>query len=93
MTDREVLAAARELISDKNRWCQGSEAEDAAGRWILPSHLNAVRWCALGAVEKVSDISRALDIFADTMDVININDDMGHEAILAYLDARIEEMQ
>lgn len=55
MNTREILVAARELISVPERWTQGSLAESRLGRPIGPSTPGAVCWCALGAVQKVAD--------------------------------------
>lgn len=46
----EVLKAARDRISDPERWCQETEAQDAIGRNVEPTNAAAVRWCFAGAV-------------------------------------------
>ena len=43
---------AHELLSSHEVWCQESPAEDAFGNKVHALHPNAVRWCALGAIQK-----------------------------------------
>jgi hypothetical protein len=43
---------AHELLSSSEAWCQESPAEDAYGNKVDALHPNAVRWCALGAIQK-----------------------------------------
>lgn len=47
----DVLRAARERISDPERWCLGRHAEDASGRDVEdPRSEQACKWCAFGAL-------------------------------------------
>ncbi|MBV8174452.1 MAG: hypothetical protein JO151_07785 [Verrucomicrobia bacterium] len=43
---------AHELLSSPEAWCQESPAEDACGNKVQALHPNAVRWCALGAIQR-----------------------------------------
>jgi hypothetical protein len=43
---------AHELLNSPARWCQESPAEDAGGKKVLAFDPRAVRWCALGAIQK-----------------------------------------
>jgi hypothetical protein len=43
---------AHELLHSPEAWCQGSPAEDAQGNKVVALHPKAVRWCALGAIQK-----------------------------------------
>ena len=75
-----LLVRARARIADPARWTQGAYARDAEGRQALPKSQDAVRWCALGALEAELPyrvVDRILDIPLD----------------LRYLDAvqRLEE--
>jgi hypothetical protein len=54
MSTLEVLRAARELISDPARWAQDYWAETVKGFRTEPTDASAVRWCAAGAVNKVT---------------------------------------
>ena len=49
MTKRVFLRAA-DIVAQS--WCQGSYALDAEGHACETTSLNAVRWCAWGALEK-----------------------------------------
>jgi hypothetical protein len=46
----DVLRAARERISDPERWTKGESAKNAQGEWTTASASDACRWCAVGAV-------------------------------------------
>ena len=43
---------AHELLSSPDTWCQESPAEDAQGNKVQALDPNAVKWCALAAVQK-----------------------------------------
>ena len=43
---------AHELLSSPDTWCQESPAKDARGNKVQPFNPDAVKWCALGAVQK-----------------------------------------
>ena len=56
-TAKEVLVAARELISDESRWTKGCEARNAQGHSVFPKVFSytpedrlPVCWCAGGAL-------------------------------------------
>lgn len=53
MNELEILKEARELISDKNRWCPGSLASDSAFSTVAPNDESATRWCAIGSIRKI----------------------------------------
>jgi hypothetical protein len=44
---------AHELLSSPEAWCQESPAEDALGNKVSADHPQAVKWCALGAIQKL----------------------------------------
>lgn len=55
---KDVVASAESMLSDAyelvlSGWCQGTAAEDEAGRAIEPSSAFARRWSAPGALERV----------------------------------------
>jgi hypothetical protein len=47
-----AVMKAHELLSSSEAWCQGSPAEDLQGIKIQALDPRAVKWCALGAVQK-----------------------------------------
>jgi hypothetical protein len=44
---------AYELLNSPDAWCQESPAEAAQGKKVYPLDPRAVKWCALGAIQKV----------------------------------------
>lgn len=59
-----VLRKAREVLSKKGSWIQGTYATTKHGRKVDPTDPKAVRFCALGAVHRVASTrtkSAALD--------------------------------
>jgi hypothetical protein len=44
---------AHELLKSQDFWCQESPAEDAQGNKVQALDLKAVKWCALGAIQKL----------------------------------------
>ena len=50
----EVLEKARKLIEDPARWCKYSTALTKEGHSTNPNSGNAVKWCATGALYKVT---------------------------------------
>ena len=55
---------AHELLSLPEAWCQESPAEDPRGNKLQALDPQAVRWCALGAIQKVyspSQWGKAMD--------------------------------
>ena len=43
---------AHELLSSPDTWCQDSPAKDARGNKVQAFDPSAVKWCALGAIQK-----------------------------------------
>ena len=55
---------AHELLSSADFWCQESLAEDAHGNKVEALNFNAVKWCALAAIQKTypsSEWEEAMD--------------------------------
>jgi hypothetical protein len=44
---------AHELLSSPDVWCQESPAQDTLGNKVSADHPEAVKWCALAAIQKV----------------------------------------
>jgi hypothetical protein len=93
ITVREVLCKARKLISDKKHWCRGAWHQKRAG---------VDQYCALGALHEIgkgSDgntnaiVNKTLGAASRELystDIVNVNDDLGHEATLKMFDRAIE---
>ena len=92
-----VLRKARALIEDKKRWTRGEYARDRWSHHVDPDDVRAVRWCALGALDRqIAAGSRvhmhlymtALELYRSES-VSEINDDMGHKYVLKLYDRAI----
>jgi hypothetical protein len=55
---------AHELLKSPETWCQESPAEDRRGNKLQALDPQAVKWCALGAIQKVYPRSQ----WAEAMD-------------------------
>lgn len=98
------LKALRELFSDRSRWTQGVEARNGSGLPVAPMDPDAVCFCLLGGVIKVTDDEvrryEALRfhisgmIFPQYRSLIAFNDGSGYDQVQAMLDraqAKIED--
>lgn len=100
MTPKEVLIAARALISDPGKWTRGDYAIDKDGKTVSVLSQDATCWCALGAIRKAGHyycdrnepalfLERA--IFGEKIDFIDVfNDSHTHEEVIAAFDRAIE---
>ena len=97
MTTLEILEAARALIAEPEHWCQGAQALDATGTVRRPCSRLAVRWCSLGATDRVT---RYKGIRADNalysalgmppdIGIANFNDSHTHAEVLDLFDRAI----
>lgn len=97
------LTEARDLISDRKRWCQGSRAKDTHGRIVEPNSPDAVKWCATGAICKVLNLEyidprhiarlhrKALQRMVGSIETYN--DSRSHKQVLAIFDETIEDLK
>ncbi len=53
MKPKEILIAARARIADPEHWIKGHMAEDTIGNEVCTDHVNAYRFCAVGALKSV----------------------------------------
>lgn len=53
-TIRKALEDARTLLEDPRHWVKEVSAVDEAGRNVLTYGDRAVRWCLVGAIDKVT---------------------------------------
>jgi hypothetical protein len=93
-TVREVLVAARDLISDPSRHCIFITACDTSGQWVWARGRSAVRWSAQGALiccahetvlyEAEAALQIAVEALYGSRTVALVNDGPdGHARILA----------
>jgi len=94
-----VLRAAREKITDPNKWTREYSARNADGVGVDPLDPEAVRWCALGAMRVVNPngcivgspyeaLTRALNP-GSADGIADFNDHRTHEEVLALFDKAI----
>ena len=57
---------AYELLNSSQKWCQESPAEDSQGNKLQAVDPRAVKWCALGAIQKTYTPAQ----WSDTMDTL-----------------------
>ena len=95
----EVLRAARNLIKKPECWTQGASARDARGRSVQVGSKGAVRFCALGAIDRVCrppkiELNAAahtgLRKGAPDVPVSIFNDSSDHDEVLVLFDRAIE---
>lgn len=59
LTSLQILQRARDLLSDKARWCSGAYALDEHGNVVISAEplefSHACQWCGLGALFAVSE--------------------------------------
>lgn len=100
MTPKEILKAARAILSKPERWTQKAFARDFAGRVVTsPFEPSAVCFCAVGAIRRAAGRDRpygdALSILAkakrDDRRIANYNDAprRTHKQILNWFDRAI----
>lgn len=98
----DVLRAARAIIAEREHWTTGEMARNAEGNSCPWGSRDAVRFCALGAIRRVvRDPGDVIDACAvlhaaaralypeKASFVTEVNDQLGHEAVLAMFDRAI----
>lgn len=104
LNELEILKGARELITPPIKHCKGQYARTETGLATGVFMSNAFQFCGLGAIRKVagSESRRkyiAQSLFDDAgrklyqMDVADVNDKLGHHAVLACFDKAINELE
>lgn len=103
MTTLEILKAARELISVPERWTRDYYAKTEDGLNVASNDPRAVKWCALGAIERGGKHDRGAS--SDTEDFIeklignpsrslaSFNDSHTHPDVLALFDRAIAKLE
>jgi hypothetical protein len=95
-----VLEEARDLIANERYWTTGAFARDRLGMKVSPRNESASQWCAIGALERVQICwpPSPIDHYAARIlyrarprpyVVTEVNDRLGHEAVLAMYDRAI----
>lgn len=92
MTELETMKVARELISDPTRWCQGRFARDEDGHGVFHGSVNAVSFCAAGALWRVNPtcgLSSLYRFLPKGVDLTEFNDTRAHANVLDLFDRAI----
>ena len=87
-----IIRAALKRISNPERWCARNAARNARNEPVPPHSPEAVRWCAMGALQAESttheEYRRAKLMFGEES-LIRVNDKEGHQAVLDLFDAAL----
>jgi hypothetical protein len=102
MTPIEILTQARDLIADESSWTTGVAARDMWSHEEPPESIDAVCWCAVGALWKIGGqscyIDSALGMLVHSCltlynkEIDETNDELGHSAIIAAYNHAIKEL-
>ena len=94
----QVVELARALIADEKHWCVGHLALDNNGVVVSPTSKRAMKRCALGAViaaayQLTHDFDAAHKLGHQALApiyraaiLLDVNDTIGHAAVLALFD-------
>ena len=103
-TKVEILERARERISSSDAWCRGGLAYDRIGMLVGSLSEEAVRWCALGAMERegVGNAEGLVDAMLLLQDAAQelgyggvwiCNDNGGHGRVMEMFDRALTEVK
>ena len=87
MKPSEILVKAKKLIATEQTWCQGLLAMNKY-RETNPRAKDAIAWCAIGAVQKISRAYKPLDYISDIVEeegwnsVDALNDETDHATVM-----------
>lgn len=101
MEARTILVGARDLISDPSRHTRGAYSRDKNGKDIDRTDCESVRWCAVGAIEHVADISNTDAYYAKRMlydacmyrfgiNILSVNDDLTHSELMEVFNIAVD---
>ena len=102
MSAKDILVAAKALISKPENWTQEVCARDAFGMPVASNDGAAICWCSIGAINRVEhsgkDYNHALTTLESLVphgSIPSFNDfpDRKHEEILALFDRAIAEAE
>ena len=107
ITERiKVLKDARTLLSDPKNWTRDEFARDYTAKPTLVNSESAVCFCTMGAVERVSNVSRAGDVIRDLYqtlicdpyfsgysNIAQFNDRTSHTKVLELFDKTIVRLE
>lgn len=97
----QILEKARKLLTDPNRWIQKALAKTIDGYVTEPHHAQAVSFCMVGALSKVSvaNSERSYMLAKDALSkivgpsIVCFNDKATHAEVLEAFDLAIKELK
>ena len=95
-TTKEILVAARAIIANEENWTQGTYAKDKDGSSIGVDCSNAVCFCSIGALRKITMFPvAAMEVLSNHMEdsIIAFNDEHTHKEVLAAWDEAIASLE
>ena len=95
-TTKEILVAARAIIANEENWTQGAYAKDKDGSSIGVNCSNAVCFCSIGAIRKITMFPfDAMKVLRNHMEdsIIAFNDGHTHKEVLAAWDEAIASLE
>lgn len=82
LLEKKVLREALSLIQDNSRWCKNAPARDQHGNSVDCRSYEAIQWCAIGAITKVSpDQETANFLTLKYRHLTKVNDEKGHSQV------------
>lgn len=99
------LREAKAKITPEESWTSGAYARTPDGVSVMETHPDAVKWCALGAINCVMQNDDRLQKFTairlldkaarerGKKAIHLVNDELGHEPTLECFDAAVEEVK
>lgn len=96
MKPSEILVKAKKLIATEQTWCQGLLAMNEYGE-TKPRAKDAIAWCAIGAVQKISRANKPLayiDNIAEEQgwnSTDALNDETDHATVMWMFSKAIKE--
>lgn len=99
MNAKTHLEAAKALIQDPNKWCQGSDAQNENGDAVCAWAPTACKWCAVGALWKTGDAYGPARLLLEEVakkefgqpGPMSLNDAYSHNAVMRMFDHAISK--
>lgn len=82
--DRQILLAAKELLSEEERWTRWAHARNAQGYPVKPRDPTAVCWCTYGAIAHFSPDGLIPYSILRHLDACILQYDPGHAVLLEW---------
>lgn len=101
LTETEILEDVLDLLSDPGKWTQGSYGKTSKGTDTWGNDPNAVSFCLLGAIQRVTNDRLTSALFISQLtnkiereNIVKFNDDpqTTHEDIILFLKTALYQM-